>query len=273
MDLNQLNPDQRLHDALRHASRQFGPHSGDLVVRATTRGRRLKLVRRAQLGTAALAVAGACVAGGFVLSGSPAAAPAPAAPPTATATATGTPTAPPTAAPTPSAAPPTGGPRSGPISAQLAAFLPPGKITRTNSNGTFVDGRITKPADQRMGAGGGFTYDDGKGASVIQVDFSDGTSQGYGDCHPTSPEHCPETLPDGTKVWVEPGKIIGGGIKLTVRVLRPDGRLVEVDEFNVASIVPPGGDDRNFSPAPTRPDLPLTVDQLRGIALSPHWNR
>ncbi|MFJ3215829.1 hypothetical protein ACIPLC_07920 [Kitasatospora sp. NPDC086801] len=269
MNLDQLNPDQRLHGALHDASQRFGPHSGDLVARAAARGRRLRLVRRAQLGAAAFVAAGVCVTGGVAFSGRPASVPAPAAPPTATAAPAPTQTQ--TQAPTraPSASPPLGGPRSGPISAQLAAFLPPGKITRTNSNGTFVDGRITKPDTPNTGAGGGFTYDDGKGASVIQVDLGDHTRTEGSGCPPTSPGHCAETLPDGTKVWVDAGAIIGGGKRLTVIALRPDGRQVQVEEFNVASIVPSAG---NATPAPTRPDLPLTVDQLRGIALSPHWN-
>ncbi|MGW2251301.1 hypothetical protein ACWCXH_13965 [Kitasatospora sp. NPDC001660] len=257
-----MNPDQRLHDALHRTSQQFGPHRGDLVARAAARGHRLRLIRRAQIGTAAVLTAGACVAGTVAFGDHPSSAPpAPAAPPAVTATPAPAPTR------TPSASPPAGGPRNGPISGQLAAFLPPGRITRTNSNGGFVDGRILRERPEgNPSSGGGFTYDDGKGTSVIEVDLSDDPKSW--DCHPSSPEDCPETLPDGTKVLVRPGRIVGGGIRLTVDTQRPDGRRVEVVEYNIDHI-----DPAEKSPTPTRPDLPLTVDQLRGIALSPHWNR
>lgn len=260
-----MNPDQRLHDALHHSSRQFGPHSADLVVRAAARGRRLRLVRRAQIGVAAFAVAGLCVAGSAAFAGhSASVSPAPAGTPTATAA----PAPAPAPTPTPSASPPAGGPRSGPISAQLAAFMPPGKITNTNSNGTFVEGRITKPKPEgNLGAGGGFVYDDGRGEGLVWVDLADGMPLDNLDRQPTSPERHPERFPDGTAVLVEQGQWIGGVTHWKVTVLRPDGRQIEVDEVNTNRIDPSG------KTGPTRPEPPLTIDQIRGIALSPHWSR
>ncbi len=258
-----MNPDQRLHDALHHSSQQFGSHSTDLVARATAHGRRLCLVRRAQIGVAAFVAAGLCVAGSVVFSGRPTSAlPSPVGTPTATAT--------PAPAPTqaPSASPPPGGPRSGAISAQLAAFMPPGKITRTNSNGTFVDGRITKPKPEGdVGAGGGFVYDDGRGEALIWVDLADDMPLNNLDWQATSPERRAERFPDGTAVLVDRGQWIGGVTHWKVTVLRPDGRQIEVDEVNTSRIDPSG------KTGPTRPEPPLTIDQMRGIALSPHWNR
>ncbi|MFE6750388.1 hypothetical protein ACFVGM_31360 [Kitasatospora purpeofusca] len=267
-----MSPDQqsgrRLHEAMRHTSDAFGPHRADLVLGAAARGRRLRLVRRARIAALAAAVAGAAVLGAAQLSPGTAPAPSPAVTPTST------PPAPPAPAPTatlvpvptrpPSAAPPLGGPRSGPISAQLAAFMPPGTTTRVSSNGAFEDGRVTLSEIQT--ASGTVLHDDGHGRGSVTVGLSD-YSPRTPDCDP-GPWHC-EILDDGTSVRAEKVRLTSGYLLWTVSVLRPDGRHITVAEYNTDRIIPIDA----TTASPTRAEPPLTIDQLQGIALSPHWNR
>ncbi|MFJ3790830.1 hypothetical protein [Kitasatospora sp. NPDC090091] len=262
--------DERLHAALRQASRHFAPHSPDLVLRAAARGRRLRLVRRVQLGAAAAAVAGVSVLGAVQLSPQTAAPAAPAGPvASATGTASNAPaptgTAAGTTSPTASAPAdlPTGGPRSGPIADQLAAFLPPGPVSRATSHGSFTDGRVTESADGNP-AGGSLVYDDGSGAVTIDVLLLDAKSDA-GTGNPSQLFH--DVLPDGTVVAGEKTLLPSGYQLWQVSSVRPDGRYVAVSEVNT---------DQRLSATPIRPtraEPPLSLDRLKAIALSPHWRR
>ncbi|AUY49389.1 hypothetical protein [Streptomyces sp. CB01881] len=266
-----MNPDQqsgrRLHDAMQHTSDRFGPHRTDLVLRAAARGRRLRLVRRVQIGTVAAAVAGAAVLGGAQLWPRTAPAPPAAVTPTPTPTATATPT--PTSAPTrsPSAAPPVGGPRSGPVSAQLAEFLPPGTSTRVISTGSFEDGRLGKSPDGTAKASGQVLYDDGHGRAVIAVGLTDALPNTILTCEPALKPFFCDVLPDGTMVKADKLSLVNGHLSWVVTATRPDFRRVEVSAFTTDQL-PVSAANR-----PTRAEPPLTIDQLQGIALSPHWNR
>ncbi|MFJ4795638.1 hypothetical protein [Kitasatospora purpeofusca] len=269
-----MSPDQqsgrRLHEAMRHSSDAFGPHRADLVLGAAARGRRLRLVRRAQLAALAAVVAGAAVLGAAQLS--PGAAPAllPAVTPTLAPTSAPTfapaPTATLVPVPTrpPSAAPPVGGPRSGPISAQLAAFMPPGTTTRVSSSGAFEDGRVTM--SQTVTASGYVLYDDGRGGASVGVRLAD-IDRRTPTCDPGPWLFC-DILADGTQVKAEKARLTSGYLLWSVHVLHPDGRKVDVDELNTDRIP-----EKATTAGPTRAEPPLTIDQLQAIALSPHWNR
>lgn len=107
---------------------------------------------------------------------------------------------------------------------------------------------------------GYFVVDDGKGASLVQVnvqpDMSDVADQLYG--------ADAETLSDGTRVATKqgPGEKGGAGVVMwTVDTLREDGMRVVVSAFNAAA------QDK----AATRAKPALTIGQLRAIALSPRW--
>ncbi|HZF91986.1 hypothetical protein [Streptomyces sp.] len=102
--------------------------------------------------------------------------------------------------------------------------------------------------------------DDGKGATLVQINVQPGMSdvadQLFG------PEA--ETLPDGTQVMVRqgPGEKGGEGVVMwTVDTLRPDGHRVVISAFNSGA---------QHTPA-TRETPALTIGQLREIALSEQW--
>ncbi|MFB7616988.1 hypothetical protein [Kitasatospora sp. NPDC056181] len=264
-----MNPDQqsdrRLRDAMQYTSDAFGPHRPDLVRRAAARGRRLRLVRRVQIGTAAAAVAGAAALGASQLPLR--AAPAPPAAVTTAPTATPTATAAPTPTRSPSAAPPVGGPRTGPVSAQLAEFLPPGSTTRVLSTGSFEDGRLATSAGGTSVADGQVLYDDGKGRASVAVKVMDTPQSTSRSCEQAvKPLFC-DVLPDGTVVKAEKLSLVNGQVAWVVTATRPDLRRVEAAAFNTDQL-PVTAANR-----PTRAEPPLTIDQLQGIALSPHWNR
>ena len=263
-------PGQRLHDALQHTSARFGPHRADLVTLATARGRRLRLVRRAQLGAVTALVTVAGVLGAAQLHPRPATQP-PAVTPTFSASAT--PSIPPTYSPTHPAAssvtPLAGGPRSGPLSAQLAAFLPPGTTTRLSSTGSFVDGRVTEGPpedgpDTGKPAAGVVLYDDGKGPAVVDVSHLDSVLDAVG-CGRTLPPLC-EVLASGTAVNTDKLSLANGQLMWVATATRPDGRRVRVTAVNSDQGITDSG-------RPTRAEPPLTTDQLQAIALSPHWDR
>ncbi len=263
-----MSPDQqsgrRLHEAMRHSSDAFGPHRADLVLGAAARGRRLRLVHRARIAALAAAVAGAAVLGATQLSPGAAPAQSPAVTPTSTPTFAPAPTATLVPVPTrpPSAAPPLGGPRSGPVSAQLAAFMPPGTTTRSSSSGSFENGRVTWEG-QTGTASGIVLYDDGHGRASVELRLADYLPR-TPDCDP-GPWHC-DILEDGTSVRAEKVRLTSGYLLWSVHVLHPDGRKVDVDELNTDRI-----QENATTASPTRPEPPLTLDQLQAIALSPHW--
>ncbi|MFF9621738.1 hypothetical protein [Streptomyces griseosporeus] len=115
----------------------------------------------------------------------------------------------------------------------------------------------------RSGNEAGFGYlvvDDGKGASLVQVNVQTGMG---GDAKSLF-DSGDETLPDGTRVAVHqgPGEKGGEGVVMwTVDTLRPDGRRVVISAFN-------SGTQHD---AATRETPALTIAQMRTIALSPQW--
>ncbi|MDR6975707.1 hypothetical protein J2X68_002391 [Streptomyces sp. 3330] len=107
---------------------------------------------------------------------------------------------------------------------------------------------------------GYFVVDDGKGASLVQVNVQPNMSDVAGELFGSGAE----TLADGTRVATEqgPGEKGGAGVVMwTVDTLREDGLRVVVSAFNSAE------QDK----AATRAEPALTVEQLRAVALSPRW--
>ncbi|MGW2594206.1 hypothetical protein ACWCXC_28620 [Streptomyces sp. NPDC001515] len=101
--------------------------------------------------------------------------------------------------------------------------------------------------------------DDGKGASLVQINVQPGMSDA-GDLFLADTEE----LPDGTKVASHqgPGEKGGAGVRMwTVDTLRPDGLRVVVSAFNSGA---------QNTPA-TREEPALTMAQLRAVATSPAW--
>ncbi|MFE6824555.1 hypothetical protein [Streptomyces sp. NPDC057690] len=107
---------------------------------------------------------------------------------------------------------------------------------------------------------GYFVVDDGKGASLVQVNVQPNMSDVAGQLYGSGAE----TLPDGTRVATRqgPGEKGGAGVVMwTVDTLRKDGLRVVVSAFNAAE------QDK----AATRAKPALTIEQLRAVALSPRW--
>jgi hypothetical protein len=133
-----------------------------------------------------------------------------------------------------------------PVRSTLASLLP---------KGLAVVGRSSDET--------GFGYlvvDDGKGASLVQVNVQTGMN----DVRDQLFDSGSEELPDGTLVAVhkEPGEKGGKGVVMwTVDSMTPDGRRVVVSAFNSGS----------QEAAATRKTPALTIAQLRKIALSPQW--
>jgi hypothetical protein len=113
------------------------------------------------------------------------------------------------------------------------------------------------------GEEGGFGYvvvDDGKGASLVQINVQPGMGDVAGELYGSDAE----TLPDGTKVALSqgPGEKGGRGVVMwTVDTMRTDGFRVVVSAFNTGA---QNSDATREMPA-------LTMDELRRIALSPNW--
>ncbi|MDQ0583157.1 hypothetical protein [Streptomyces rishiriensis] len=127
--------------------------------------------------------------------------------------------------------------------------------------------RMTLPEKLKIVSSGGqegFAYavvDDGKGESYLQVNLQLNMSDAAGRLYGSDAE----TLPDGTRVATRqgPGEKGGEGVVMwTADTMRSDGRRVVISAFNASS----------QSTAATRPAPPLTVAQLRKIALSPDWD-
>lgn len=107
---------------------------------------------------------------------------------------------------------------------------------------------------------GYFVVDDGKGASLVQVNVQPNMSDVAGSLYGSGAE----TLADGTRVSVKqgPGEKGGAGVVMwTVDTLRKDGLRVVVSAFNAAE----------QDQAATRAKPALTIEQLRAVALSPRW--
>ncbi|MER5809362.1 hypothetical protein ABT143_14400 [Streptomyces sp. NPDC002033] len=108
---------------------------------------------------------------------------------------------------------------------------------------------------------GSLVLDDGKGASLVQVNVQ----EGMGDVLKDRMEGAGVVvLPDGTRVLAEqkPGEKGGSGVVWwSVDTLRPDGRRVIVSAFNTGDQSKPA----------TRTKPILTMEQLKSIALDPKW--
>ncbi|MET8781447.1 hypothetical protein [Streptomyces sp. NPDC004589] len=110
----------------------------------------------------------------------------------------------------------------------------------------------------------GFGYlvlDDGRGASLVQVNVQTSVPGGEGGAlGPVT-----RTLPDGTTVDMRQSggdKGVEGTVVRTVDVRRPDGSRVVISAFNSGT----------QHTSPTRPLPPLTMRQLEAIATSPKWH-
>ncbi|MEU8529715.1 hypothetical protein AB0C77_29635 [Streptomyces sp. NPDC048629] len=132
------------------------------------------------------------------------------------------------------------------VQATLRSLLPKGlRVTSKGGEGEF----------------GYVVVDDGKGKSLVQInvqpDMGDVADQLYTGSGVT-------TLPNGTKVKLEkkPGEKGGAGVVWwTADTMRKDGFRVVVSAFNAGA----------QHEAATREEPALTLEQLKGIALSPKW--
>ncbi|MEU6051379.1 hypothetical protein ABZ829_13240 [Streptomyces xanthochromogenes] len=130
------------------------------------------------------------------------------------------------------------------VEKQLLALLPAGKGLKVVEKGNQD----------------GFAFavvDDGKGKSLVQINVQSRMSD-------VSPRGETSTLPDGTRIGLdkEPGEKGGAGVVQWIAdTVRPDGFRVVVAAFNAGDQSEPA----------TRTAPVLTLDQLRTIALDPHW--
>ncbi|MGW4648327.1 hypothetical protein [Kitasatospora sp. NPDC004289] len=271
-------PDVPLHDALGVAVGGFAPHSRDLVHRAAARGRRLRRLRRAQLGLAAAVLIGAS---GFGLSTlGPAAGPAPV-PPAASSAAPPSPSAVPTpsSSTSPPIVPPTilapsyrpgGTDRTGPVDHQLAAMLPPrGSISGGLRAGQFTEGRLTlpdggaaapsaRPPGTDREVTGSLLFDDGHGPVTVAVTLIDLTPQEVTGPRCENGQYVSCAIrPDGTRVTTGREKDPGRETRWSVTAVRPDGRGVRVVQFNYTDL--------------SRTAMAISFDEMTAIALDPHW--
>ncbi|MFG2720789.1 hypothetical protein ACGFW5_21190 [Streptomyces sp. NPDC048416] len=110
-----------------------------------------------------------------------------------------------------------------------------------------------------QGAQDGYAFavvDDGKGRSLVQINVQPRMSD-------VVPQGQTSTLPDGTRVGMDK-KAAGKGAGVvcwTADTVRPDGLRVIVSAFNTG----------NQSAPATRAQPALTMDELKAIALDPHW--
>lgn len=115
----------------------------------------------------------------------------------------------------------------------------------------------------KSGADSGFGYavvDDGKGASLVQVNVQPGMSEDEGELFGAGSR----TLPDGMKVAThkKPGEKGGKGVVMwTVDTIRPDGYRVVISAFNSGA---------QYTAA-TRGTPALTMKQLEAVARNAKW--
>ncbi|MFE4855725.1 hypothetical protein [Streptomyces sp. NPDC056670] len=123
----------------------------------------------------------------------------------------------------------------------------------------FPAGRGLKVVDRGNQDGFAFAVvDDGKGSSLVQINVQSRMSD-------VTPQGELSTLPDGTRIGLDkqPGEKGGAGVVTwTADTVRPDGFRVVVSAFNTG----------NQSKPATRAEPALTLDELRTIALDPHWS-
>ncbi|GAA0659270.1 hypothetical protein GCM10010193_07600 [Kitasatospora atroaurantiaca] len=237
------NFEQRMPDAMSHAVAQFAPPPSDLVLRATARGRRLRRARNAQLGAAAVLVAGGLFVGLGVLG-----------PYTAT-TSKANPAAPP--------------------SPSLTPFADPSKIGSTAYRKDLLvsmmpkRGTVSEASDNLSNVR--LSYVDGHGQSMVELRIEDGMTSSLAghmacqDVHQANTGCRAETRPDGTLVQItEKGTLPEGHIdEWRVDTLRPNGRRVVVTASNTAPAV---GPQSWPTPVPSR-------EELKAVALDPRWDR
>ncbi|GGP92750.1 hypothetical protein [Streptomyces griseomycini] len=115
------------------------------------------------------------------------------------------------------------------------------------------------------GQEGDYAYvvvDDGEGRSLVQINVQHGMADVADQLYGSG-----ETLPDGTRVATRKGNgddRVAGVVMWTVDTLRPgdDGFRVVISAFNNGAA----------HAEPTRDTPALTMEELRGIALSPEWD-
>ncbi|MEV6108195.1 hypothetical protein AB0M28_26315 [Streptomyces sp. NPDC051940] len=112
--------------------------------------------------------------------------------------------------------------------------------------------------------------DDGHGVSLVEINVQqiEKSTAGKDEEHPTDGGKDryadAQVLDDGTKVLIEQGPAEKGGDgvqRWVVDVLHPDGRRIVLAMSNTDAV---------YKDA-TRDDMPLTIDQLKEIALSGSW--
>ncbi|MFJ8310862.1 MULTISPECIES: hypothetical protein [unclassified Streptomyces] len=136
------------------------------------------------------------------------------------------------------------GPSAEAVQKQLVALLPAGKSLKV----------VEKDGQDGYAS---LVVDDGEGRSLVQVNVQTGMSD-------VAPSGETSTLPDGTRIGLEKqqGEKGGAGVVWwTADTVRPDGFRVVVSAFNT-------GDQHK---AATRAKPVLTLNELRTIALDPHW--
>ncbi|MEV7126196.1 hypothetical protein [Streptomyces sp. NPDC093260] len=136
---------------------------------------------------------------------------------------------------------------TGSVSATLAGLLPKGVEIVGKGN-----------ADPQFGY---VVVDDGKGASLVQVDDQPDMRDVEGELFGAGAK----VLPDGTKVVTRKtagDKDIAGIVMWTVDTIRPGGRRVVISAFNSGA----------QNTEPTRKTPALTLRQLEKIATDPKWN-
>lgn len=229
-----------LTDLLRRATDDLEPTSTDLVERGMRRGAVLRRRRTALRGFAAtgavLATAGIIVGGNQLIGSS-----------------SGTPVAGPPAAVTSTAA-----------SAVAKSTRPVTPNDTLQTLRSLVPAGLTASQPRTWGdnfIGASYLVDDGKGASLLEVQVMTRKSQ-ISCANEAHPENC-TVRPDGTIVLVEhqPGRSQMAAIN-SVQVRYPDGRI----------IVLASGNSTAWKKAPvTRPQPLLTVAQLTALAENQAW--
>ncbi|MQY15461.1 hypothetical protein SRB5_56430 [Streptomyces sp. RB5] len=146
-------------------------------------------------------------------------------------------------------------PAADPGSSERAPEYSPNDITRTLASLLPKSLEIVRRSD------GGVAVDDGRGVAILDATVSP-PGELFGEKDDAS--RYTDTLPDGTKmvVYQGPGEKGGKGVnRWFVDVVRPNGRRVAIQLHNSSA---------QWKPA-TRPDMPLTIDQLKDMTLSPKW--
>lgn len=256
--------DAELHEVLGRAVDGFAPHGHDLVHRAAARGQRMRRARQCQLALAAVVLIGSAGLGLNTLG--PSATSGPALPATS-ATPTPAPTATPADTvpllPAPSYRP---GPASqtGPLSAQLAAMLPArGTSSDLEQIGTFTDWRLMPrsdgPASERREVVASLRFRGGRsvtglrltlvGLSAEEAAAWPCTTDSYGAC---------ARLADGSRVSTVREEEANRPFRWAVSVLRPNGRLIRLEQFN---------------PVPEQREMAVGLDEMTAVAADPHWTK